>query len=93
MNFLIEFGPGWLKLINFTTLRHDFLIILFDYFLAKTLEDKNLLFKALCFGMIRTIYLKQIKILSTNLKQSLIYFKISIIVSKVKIFTIKAPNN
>lgn len=45
------------ELRNMTALIHDFPTISFDYSLAKTLNNKDLLFKALAFGMIKTIYL------------------------------------
>ena len=57
LNFLLEFGPGWLELSNITSIRHDFPTISFDYSLAKTLDNEDILYKALSFGIIRTIYI------------------------------------
>lgn len=57
LNFLIEFGPGWFELTNITSLRHDFSTISFEYSLTKTLDNEDILFKALRSGTIRTIYL------------------------------------
>lgn len=57
MNFLMEFRPGWSELRNSTALRHNFSTVSFNYSLAKTLNNENLLFEALSFRMIRTIHL------------------------------------
>lgn len=69
-NQIIEFRPGWSELRNSTALRHNFSTVSFNYSLAKTLNNENLLFEALSFRMIRTVYLfsLDIQILSTNPK-------------------------
>ena len=57
LNFLLEFGPSWSELNNITALRHNFPIISFDYSLAKTIDNEDILYKALSFEMIQTIYI------------------------------------
>ena len=57
LNFFLEFGPSWSELNNITALRHNFPTISFDYSLAKTIDNEDILYKALSFGMIRIIYI------------------------------------
>ena len=57
LNFLLEFRPSWSELNNITALRHNFPTISFYYSLAKTIDNEDILYKALSFGTIRTIYI------------------------------------